>query len=328
MLKKSMTVNKPSQGPRTPAQLETAPREAPRFFRDPGAFVALAQTVIPQLFVDKGANDHVRICVSGCATGEEAYSLAILLREHMDTLDVVPHVRVFATDIDQQALTIARRGTYPMAIADQMSPERLTRFFVKQDHTYRVQKALRELCLFALHRLSKDPPFTRMDLLSCQYMLMSLAPELQQKLMRLFHYALRPGGYLFLGTSEHLTEQNNLFRALDQQHRILQKIGSVSPVLIDFPCTNVGWPPPGPGEEAAHPRTAMPRQAEDVHKRALEDELELTQERLYFTIAELETLNEELSSAKEEFQSTNEELEASQAEFQAVNEELGIARAQ
>src|SRR5262249_8825005 len=131
--------------------------------------------------VDKGVNDYVRVSVSGCATGEEAYSLAILLREHMNTLDVVPHVRLFATDIDTQALRVARLGTYPMDIADQMSPERLARFFFKQDHTYRVQKALRELCLFALHRLFKDPPFTRLDLISCQYMLMSLAPELQQK---------------------------------------------------------------------------------------------------------------------------------------------------
>src|SRR5262245_32152134 len=188
--------NEPPQGLHTPAQTETAPSKAPCFFIDPEAFAALAQTVIPQLFVNKDANDHVRIGVFGCATGEEAYSLVILLREHMDTLAVVPHVRVFATDIDTQALRVARRGAYPMDIAEQMAPERLARFFVRQDHTYRVQKALRELCLFALHRLIKDPPFTRLALIFCQYMLMSLDPEFRQKLMRLFHYALRPGGYL------------------------------------------------------------------------------------------------------------------------------------
>src|SRR5262249_6135912 len=128
--------------------------------------------------------------------------------------------------------------------------------------------------------------------------------------------------------SEHLTEQNNLFRAIDQQHRILQKIGPVSPVLVDFPFTHVHWPPPRQGEEVVHSRTAMSRQAEDTHRRTLEYELELTQERLHTMIAELETLNEELSSANEEFQSANEELEASQSELQAVNEELETVNAE
>jgi len=171
------------------------------FFRDPEAFTALEREVIPQLFADKGANDQVRVGVSGCASGEEAYSLAILLREHMARLDVVPYVQVFATDIDAQALETARRGCYPAGIADHVTPERLERFFLKRDHTYQVKPELREMCLFAVHSLIKDPPFARLDLLSCRNVLIYLGPELHQKLLRLFHYALRPGGYLFLGPS-------------------------------------------------------------------------------------------------------------------------------
>ena len=228
------------------------------FFRDPEAFTALARTVIPQLFADKGADDRVRVCVSGCATGEEAYSLAILLREHMATLDVVPHVQVFATDIDAPALETARRGIYPVGIADYVTPERLERFFVKQDHTYQVQKELREMCLFTVHSLIKDPPFSRLDLLSCRNVLIYLGPELQQKLMRLFHYALRPGGYLFLGPAETLSGQRELFRPLDQQHRIFQKTGHVARALVEFPLTNVHWPAPQPGAEPerTHPTAA------------------------------------------------------------------------
>ena len=116
---------------------------------------------------------------------------------------------MFATDIDEQALETARRGCYPVGIAEYVTPERLERFFVKQDNTYQVKKELREMCLFSVHSLIKDPPFSRLDLFSCRNVLIYLGPELQQKLMRLFHYALRPGGYLFLGPSETLSGQRD-----------------------------------------------------------------------------------------------------------------------
>jgi two-component system CheB/CheR fusion protein len=228
------------------------------FFRDPEAFASLARTVIPQLFADKGANDRVRVCVCGCASGEEAYSLAILLREHMDTLDVVPHVQVFATDIDAQALATARSGCYPEGIAAHVTLERLERFFIKQDHTYQVHKELREMCLFATHSLIKDPPFSRLDLLVCRNVLIYLGAELQQKLMGLFHYALRPGGYLFLGPAEHIAGQHDLFRTLDQPHRIFQKIGRVPHALVEFPFIAVHRPSQH-GEAAAPPHTAAAR---------------------------------------------------------------------
>jgi len=229
------------------------------FFRDPEAFAALARTVIPQFFADKGAADRVRVGVSGCASGEEAYSLAILLREHMDTLAVVPHVQVFATDLDALALETARRGIYPVGIAEHVSPERLERFFVQQDHTYQVKPEVREMCLFATHSLIKDPPFSRLDLIVCRNVLIYLEPDLQQQLMWLFHYALQPGGYLFLGPAESITGQHDLFRPLDQSHRIFQKTGRVPHALVAFPPTNARWPA-SPGAAAAPARPAAARQ--------------------------------------------------------------------
>jgi two-component system, chemotaxis family, CheB/CheR fusion protein len=205
------------------------------FFRDPEAFAVLAERIIPQLFADKGADGQVRVCVAGCATGEEAYSLAILLSEYMERLDVAPRVQVFATDIDDQALEAARRGCYPAGIAEYVTPERLERFFVKQDTTYQVKKELREMCIFSAHSFIKDPPFLRLDLLSCRNVLIYLGPILQQKLLPLFHYAIRPDGYLFLGPSEALSGRDDLFRTLDQKHRIFQKKEVVPRPQVEFP---------------------------------------------------------------------------------------------
>ena len=216
---------------------------------------------MPQLFAGKGAADQVRVCVAGCASGEEAYSLAILLREHMDRLASVPHVQVFATDIDAQALETARHGCYPEGIAEHVSPERLARFFVKQDHTYQVQPALRELCIFSVHSFIKDPPFARLDLLSCRNVLIYLEPDLQQKLMPLFHYALRPGGYLFLGPSETLTGQDALFRTLDQKHRIFQKKEVIPRPPVEFPLTDVRQALQGHRAALGYPR---PTAAQDL----------------------------------------------------------------
>ncbi len=190
------------------------------------------------MFANKGADDQVRVCVAGCATGEEAYSLAILLREHMERLDSAPRVQVFATDIDEHALGAARRGCYPVGIAEYVTPERLERFFVKQDNTYQVKKELREMCIFSAHSFIKDPPFSRLDLLSCRNVLIYLGPALQQKLLPLFHYAVRPGGYLFLGPSETLSGRDDLFRTLDQKHRIFQRKEVVPRPQVEFPLTD------------------------------------------------------------------------------------------
>ncbi len=194
------------------------------FFRDPDAFASLEELVLPKLFEESRAEEPVRLWVPGCATGEEAYSLAILLSEQLDKLKAPREVQVFATDIDDQALGIARQGIYSQDVAEQISPERLQRFFVKKGQRYQICKSVRELVLFSSHNLINDPPFCRMDLISCRNLLIYLGSHLQKKLIPLFHYALRPGGHLFLGPSETLTGHRELFRPLDARNRISQRL--------------------------------------------------------------------------------------------------------
>jgi two-component system CheB/CheR fusion protein len=194
------------------------------FFRDPEAFDALAAEVLRPLLAKRPPGDPVRVWVPGCASGEEAYSIAMLLREQMDALALTPDVQVFATDLDESAIAVARQGSYPLGIADEVSPERLRRFFVKKGQNYHVAKEVRELILFSVHNLINDPPFSRLDLVSCRNLLIYLGSHLQKKLIPLFHYALRPGGYLFLGPSESLTSHRELFRPVDAKSRISQRL--------------------------------------------------------------------------------------------------------
>jgi two-component system, chemotaxis family, CheB/CheR fusion protein len=171
------------------------------FFRDPEAFAALAG-LIPSLFEGKGPDDAVRVWVAGCATGEEAYSIAILLAEHAATLRAPPAVQMFATDIDEKGYAQGRDALYPASAVADLPAERLSRFFVQEAGGYRVRKSLREGVLFAVHNVLQDPPFARLDLVSCRNLLIYLQPEGQEQVMGTFHYALRPGGVLFLGASE------------------------------------------------------------------------------------------------------------------------------
>lgn len=196
------------------------------FFRDPEAFEVLAQSVIPGLLENRSVKDPVRIWIPGCATGEEAYSVAMLLREAVDRLPAPLELSIFATDINEHALSMARQGSFPLSIADDVSPERLQRFFVKKGNRYYVAKELRELCLFSAHDLIRDPPFSRIDLISCRNLLIYLGQHLQKKLIPLFHYALRPTGYLFLGPSESISAHRDLFRPVDVKHRISQRMST------------------------------------------------------------------------------------------------------
>lgn len=195
------------------------------FFRDGEAFQSLKETVIPKLLEGRGASDKVRIWVPGCATGEEVYSLAILLLEQMEDLPVAPQVQIFATDIDEQALSVARAGRYPEALLAEMDPARRERYFSHDGASYVVVKEVRELCVFSPHSVISDPPFSRMDLVSCRNLLIYLGLELQSQVIPTFHYALRPGGYLFLGTSEGVSRHTDLFAPLNKQHRIFQSRG-------------------------------------------------------------------------------------------------------
>jgi len=195
------------------------------FFRDPEAFAVLQAQVIPKLFHGKPAGSAVRVWCSGCSTGEEAYSIAILLQEQLDVLRASYKVQVFATDIDSRAIAVARTGLYPAGIADDVSPERLGRFFTLESDgsAYRVNKGIRDLLVFSEQDVIKDPPFSKLDLISCRNLMIYLGPELQKKLISLFHYALQPGGMLFLGTSETAGEQGDLFTALERKAKIYQR---------------------------------------------------------------------------------------------------------
>jgi two-component system, chemotaxis family, CheB/CheR fusion protein len=204
------------------------------FFRDPGAFDALATMVIPSLFENKGAADSVRVWVPGCATGEEVYSIAILLREHMDTLRAAPKVQIFATDIDEQALSVARLGRYPAPLMEHVSPQRLKRFFVADDVTYQVSRDVRDLCMFSTHSIIRDPPFSRIDLVSCRNLLIYFGVAFQGQAIPVFHFSLRPRGYLFLGTSENVSQYGDLFAPVDKKHRIFQRRDNVT-VSVQFP---------------------------------------------------------------------------------------------
>jgi two-component system, chemotaxis family, CheB/CheR fusion protein len=189
------------------------------FFRDRDAFLAVEQH-IPELFAGKTQSDSVRIWVPACATGEEAYSFAMLLSEYAHRFESPPALQVFAGDIDDQAIQTARAGHYPETIAADVSEDRLRRFFVKDHNGYRVRRELREMVLFATHDLLKDAPFSRMDLISCRNLLIYLNRDAQQRALETFHFAAKPGGKLFLGSSEAVDDNSRLFGVLDKKNRI------------------------------------------------------------------------------------------------------------
>lgn len=189
------------------------------FFRDQESFAALAAN-IPQLFAGRRETEQLRVWVAGCASGEEAYSIAMLLCEHAERLDNPPAFQIFASDLDEHAIQDARAGLYPTTIEADVSMERLRRFFERDHGRYRVKKSVREKILFASHNLLKDPPFSRVDLISCRNLLIYLNLTAQEQAFDLFHFALRPGGLLFIGGSETGGNVQNLFSAVDSKHRI------------------------------------------------------------------------------------------------------------
>ncbi len=209
-----------------PRELELLFREfligVTQFFRNPEVFAALEAAVVPKLVMELNAEDPVRIWVPGCATGEEVYSIAVLVREAMERHGVAPKVQIFGTDIDDAAVAVARHGRYRKSIVG-MSPERMERWFAEDGEDYCPVKDIREMCVFSVHSVTKDPPFSRLDLISCRNLLIYMDAELQDRVMRTFHYALRPGGYLCLGQSESLTRNAKLFETIDKKHRIFQR---------------------------------------------------------------------------------------------------------
>ncbi|HYU14861.1 MAG TPA: chemotaxis protein CheB, partial [Candidatus Acidoferrum sp.] len=192
------------------------------FFRDPAGFEALGGA-LDRLLADRPHADGVRAWVTGCATGEEAYSVAIVLRESAERLGRAFAVQVFATDLDSGAIQVARLGLYPEAIAADITPERLERYFNREERGLRIKKEIRDLIVFASHNLLKHPPFTRVDLITCRNLLIYLNSEAQARILPLFHYALRPRGVLFLGTSESVGRFGDLFDRLDPKWKLFAR---------------------------------------------------------------------------------------------------------
>ena len=195
------------------------------FFRDPEAFEALTREVLPELFSGRALDEPLRVWVPGCATGEEAYTLAILLREFKEATKAGVEIQIFATDVDAEAVNFARRGIYPASIAQHLSPQRLDRFFTRVDHSYEIRKEIREMVVIAEQNLIKDPPFSHLDLISCRNVLIYLSAELQKSVLALFHYALKPAGCLFLGPSESVGDLAGAFTVVDRQWRLFRKTG-------------------------------------------------------------------------------------------------------
>jgi len=231
------------------------------FFRDPEAFEALMQQAIPQIFAQAG-DEGVRAWVAGCSSGEEAYSIAILLCEHAATLANAPRIQVFATDIDEVAIEVARAGQYPTAIEADVTPARLLRFF-ERDETgpYRICKEVRETVMFASHNVLRDPPFSRLDLVCCRNLLIYLEREAHSTVFESFHFGLRPDGYLFLGSAESPDTTREMFKAVDKKHRIFRALAETrSP--RPMPHLDAGSAPAAPlpvFEAPATPQSPAPR---------------------------------------------------------------------
>jgi two-component system, chemotaxis family, CheB/CheR fusion protein len=194
------------------------------FFRNPATFAALKATVLPRLFnKDRSRHEPLRIWVLGCSTGEEAYSIAITFAEFAEAQGSRIPIQVFATDLNQAGIEKARAGVYPQSIAQDVSPELLRQFFAEVDGCYRISKTIRDMCVFARHNVLTDPPFSQLDLITCRNLLIYLEPALQQKVVPLLHYALKPEGFLLLGSSETIGSYRDLFEVADAGHRCYVK---------------------------------------------------------------------------------------------------------
>ena len=330
------------------------------FFRDEDTFAALEAQVIPLLFFNKEADGVVRVWVPGCATGEEAYSLAMLLREQMDQMTGIPKVQVFATDIDEAAIATARLGRYPETLLKGLSTERFERFFRPSQGSFVVTKEIRDLCTFSPHNLIRDPPFSRMDLVSCRNLLIYMDAKLQQAVIPAFHYSLQPGGILLLGGSETTSRHDNLFEPLDKAARIFRRRPGRSPPLnLNARNANMALQrsvleaAPLPSAETSHPLASGGDSSSASDRLYVTNETQAASENgdlkhpalphgrkkqkrntgngglrqeLLSTQEQLQSLTEQHQTALEELRSSNEELHSVNEEMQSTNEELETSK--
>ena len=330
------------------------------FFRDKDTFAALEAQVIPRLFSGKQADGTVRVWVPGCATGEEAYSLAILLREHMDQMTGAPKVQVFATDIDESAIATARLGRYPETLLKGLSSDRFERFFRASQGSFVVTKDIRDLCTFSTHNLVRDPPFSRMDLVSCRNLLIYMETHLQAAVIPAFHYSLLPGGILLLGGAESTARHEDLFEPLDKAARIfIRRAGRSPPLNVNATHADMTLQRSMleasqlPAVEAKPPSASSDDQSSADSQSAIKASVaasagdrplqktglssspstgspeggdEHLKEQLLATQEQLQSLTEQHQTALEELRSANEELNSVNEEMQSTNEELETSK--
>jgi chemotaxis methyl-accepting protein methylase len=278
------------------------------FFRDTEAFEYLEKKIIPKLFIDKKDSRIIRVWVAGCATGEEAYSIAILLREYMDRVQQEYKIQLYATDLDQDAITTARTGFYPISIKKNISSDRIRKFFHEEKNGMRVNKQIRDMVIFAVQNVIKDPPLIKLDLLCCRNLMIYLEPELQNRLISKFNFSLLPGAVLFLSPAESIGNHTSLFSVLNRSFKLYQAIKT--PVLSDkLPISEKQWIP------VMTRNVINPVDKIEIQTPIVSD-------------IDLKSNNEELQSINEELQSANEELETSKEELQSVNEELVTVNAE
>jgi len=250
-LARRMAVRKVDELPDYAAVLEDDPAEATalyqdflirvtEFFREPESFEGLRQRVFPSVCEGRTPKDPIRIWVPGCASGEEVYSIAIALVEFLGERASSAGIQIFGTDVSEAAIEKARSAHYPESIADEVSAERLMRFFVREDHRYRIAKSLRDLCIFARQDVTRDPPFSRLDLVSCRNLLIYLDAAAQRRVMQVFNYSLRPNGFLMLGPSESVGTASDLFEVLDKHHRIYTRKAVTASAALELGQSGTG----------------------------------------------------------------------------------------
>ena len=234
------------------------------FFRDPDAWETLRTQVLEPLVAERDADQPIRCWVTACSSGEEAYTLAMLLTEAMEAGGKQLEVKIFATDTADRSLSLARSGMYPLGIEAEVTPDRLERFFDREDAVYRVKPEIRELVVFAPQNVIQDPPFSRLDLAACRNLLIYLEPELQRRVLALLHFGLRDGGVLFLGNSETTAGSEELFEPIDKRHRLFRRVGPTRHGLVEFPyrsvaltCVDGGRPIPRSLLKASIPHIAQ-----------------------------------------------------------------------
>jgi two-component system CheB/CheR fusion protein len=333
---------------RDPAELETLYEEllikVTEFFRDPEIFEQLRTTILPALLKEKPRKEPFRVWVPGCSTGEEAYSIAILLFEIMERRGLHHPIQIFATDLSERAIAVARVGIYPAAgTARSVSAVRLRRFFVKSGESWTMGQRIREACTFARQDVTKDPPFSKVDLVSCRNVFIYMRKSLQDRVLSIFHYALRPGGCLLLGKAESLDGSSGLFAPTDAKHKVYRKRSARARRASE----RNARPEPGAHpkvREAMKERTVLFEPPSSPHGRRtrrsaettmaaggigdrrevvrLRNELRLLRDSHQTAEEKLKAANEELVSSMEELQSANEELQTSQEELESTNEEL------